>query len=240
MTENDSTSGSVAASAPKKLKLTLKLNSSSTTTTPASSQLNSSTTTSPVKPVVAQETSSVPVVVLSELPSGLGNLKGRGRPKKAAASKTDPVTMTENNTAATTATSTAAAATPNEYAADLKSFVTSMKTFKCRNWSLKRPLSLETKNVAGYDVNLTSGLWCTFTSELGSAHLRNIDTTVTSDAVVAPFEVTCQCGKVFNNQSKYKKHLKIHEKASPETSENPTNLPSSQPTLSLKIKLNTK
>lgn len=222
--------------APKKLKLTLKLNSSSSSSsscsTPMASQLNSS----PVKPAVTSENETT--VGLGELPSGLGNLKGRGRPKKAAEPKPKPPPLgTNSNNRPSDLTSAPTTfqpgATANEYTADLKSLVSSMKSFKPRSWSLHRPLNLSLPTVSGNEVTLPSGLWCTFTCEPGSAHLPTDPVeSSTATATTGEFMGTCQCGKVFSNRSKYRKHVKIHEKG--ETK--PVPVP---PVISLKIKLNT-
>lgn len=251
-----SDSSAAAASAPKKLKLTLKLSSSSSSSTspastPAASLPNSSLPSSPVKIVdeITSTTTPATVVPLSDLPSGLGNLKGRGRPKKAAAPKTTVESVVNSTSSSAqpsnpSTTTTTPAPIPNEYAADLKSFVASMNTFKPRSWSLNRPISLDIKNVAGYSVELDCGLWCTVNSEPGSAHLRSseIQTTMntTTSALSAAtgskdsVDITCQqCGKVFNTQSKYKKHLKTHEKPVD------ASLTTQTPTISLKIKLTT-
>lgn len=250
-----SDSSSAAASGPKKLKLTLKLSSSSSSSsspasTPAASLPNSSLPSSPVKVIdeITPTTTPAAVVPLSDLPSGLGNLKGRGRPKKAAAPRTtleSAVNSTSNSAQPSnpSTTTTTPVSPPNEYATDLKSFVASMKTFKPRSWSLNRPISLDIKNVAGYSVELGCGLWSTVNCEPGSAHLRSSDiqttlntTTSTNSSATGSkdsVDITCQqCGKVFNTQSKYKKHLKTHEK--PDAS-----LTTQTPTISLKIKLNT-
>ena len=245
--------------APKKLKLTLKLggnnkNNNSDNSSLPSSQVNSSTLTSPVK-LIATADSNV-----TDLPSGLGNLKGRGRPKKenekekekepkssmtttSAESSELPretVTVKENNVS-------------NEYAVDLKTFVSAMKTFEPRKWSLKRPISLELKNVAGYEIEIPSGLWCTYANELGSVNLKSEPKLSSEPTVGVPFfEAICECGKIFNDKSKYRKHSKIHSKKEESsapiisvltptlTTTTPTPTTTSTPTtISLKLKINT-
>lgn len=243
------------ASAPKKLKLTLKLNNrnnnsssnnnsdsssslpSSTPTSTANSNINSSTPVSPVKESSSTSAANVDKSGgLVDLPSGLANLKGRGRPKKSSATATGATISNEPSELTTTVPSTT-----SDYLAELKSFVASMKTFKPRSWSLKRPVSLVVKNVAGYEISLPAGLWCTSVTEPASSHLRVSSTTTSEDSTPssssavnpasAAFETKCQCGKVFTDKSKYRKHVKIHEKASVPAA-------ASVPTISLKLKLN--
>lgn len=270
--ESDNFNSISVGDAPlKKLKLTLKLNSSSVSSSSASSILASSTTASPIKATSSNETTkpSVPPVtavaemasVSIDLPSGLGNVKGRGRPKKTAASKTATSssisTVSEEITKESVKESNSAA---SEYSADLKSFVTVMKTFQPRKWSLKRPITLELKNLGGHEISLPNGLWCTFTGELGSAHLTAIATTTNpnnSNTTAIPnqeefpaFEATCQCGKAFTDRSKFRKHVRIHEKAknankeetvdvvdNGHTTDNTTVIIPTIPTISLKLKL---
>lgn len=264
-------------SVPKKLKLTLKLgnSSSSSSSSMINSKLNSSTNVSPIKPIRnendtitgvihADNNSSVLVesehqFSTNELSSGLGNLKGRGRPKKLNELKSSEVKEFNSNTGVAVTISGVANNTgltgsstsssniaivssnnnTNDYAVELKAFVTSMNSFKPRKWSLKRPLTLETKNVAGHEILFPCGLWCTFTSELGSSNLKISDPiNLVTDSVTtagADFETTCQCGKVFYDRSKFRKHSKIHEKG--KNIENSSG--ASLPTISLKLKINT-
>ena len=292
MTENDSTvtTAAAASSAPKKLKLTLKLNSSSisstplegstsASTTPVSSQVNSSTTASPIKASINSPDSAAnllplppPSLGFSDLPSGLGNFKGRGRPKKAnepvKSADEFPINSTalinpntkSSSSAVTESSSTTTTTTTekSEYSADLNSFVGSMKTFQSRKWSLKRPLLLETKNLANFDLKWPAGLWTTETFEISTSHLSSVNLAASNNPVsasvdhLAVFEATCKCGKVFNDRSKYRKHAKIHDKPvmkepllsvnivdDDDSVKNNNPTPSPMPTISLKLKLNT-
>lgn len=254
MSEQDNSN---SGSAPKKLKLTLKLNSSSSSSN-SSSNLASSTTASPVKVAVvsgdaepAKEPSAIADNITStsastataagliDLPTGLGNVKGRGRPKKTA--NTPNMTSSEDSNANANPPATIA---NSEYSTDLKSFVSSMKTFQPRKWSLKRPVSLESRNVAGYEIVLANGLWCTMSTELGSANLKKESSAVTqpqqeeTSTSSSSFEATCQCGKHFTDRSKYRKHVKIHEKAALKSEQEIVNIEdNSKPVISLKLKL---
>ena len=135
----------------------------------------------------------------------------------------------------------------SEYSTDLKSFVASMKTFQPRKWSLKRPVPLESRNVAGYEIVLANGLWCTMSTELGSANLKKESSSNTNTATQqqeetstsnSSFEATCQCGKHFTDRSKYRKHVKIHEKATLKSEQEIVNIEdNSKPVISLKLKL---
>lgn len=295
--ENDSIMPAVSAAdaAPpptKKLKITLKLNSSSSSSTsttslessnsatPFTSQISSSTTVSPIKTRPVTAYGLVPVskselasgsVNFSDLPTGLGNLKGRGRPKKAnepfksadePGSTNIPTSIAANSGSASSTNPKASAlaeSLSSEYSADLKSLVAAMKTFQSRKWSLKRPLLLETKNLANFELKWPAGLWTTETFELSTSHLSSVNSAANNNPAsasvdhLAVFEATCKCGKVFNDRSKYRKHAKIHDKpvvvVEPVSSvnivdddksvknNNPTPIP--MPTISLKLKLNT-
>ena len=220
-TEDNSTSSSNGA--PKKLKLTLKLNSSSSSSS-SSSNLASSTTASPTKIETSSAVpSATPTGFTVDLPTGLGNAKGRGRPKKTGISSNSAATASSEDPSSSTSASS------SEYAADLKSFVAAMKSFKPRKWSMKRPVSGEMRNVGGFEINFPCGLWCTFTGELGSAPLTAIHSnsnqfsagnpsSSTANQEETSFEATCQCGKLFTDRSKYRKHVKIHDKK-PKTGE---------------------
>ena len=247
----------------KKLKLTLKLNSSSSSSSalassPAASPA-ASPATSPVKDTAIEAKPSISINeadagVMTDLPSGLGNLKGRGRPKKAASAPKKPVSAPANSASAPASSSEDPPSASSEYAADLRSFVAAMKSFQPRKWAIKRPLSLELRNVGGYEIVLENGLWCTFTSELGSVHLSEAiinNTTTTSNSNSnqedSNFEATCQCGKLFTDRSKFRKHAKIHEKDKKRINEpssedlinieEDAKLVSTTPVISLKLKL---
>ena len=255
---DDSTSGSNGPT--KKLKLTLKLGSNGNSSSSSSgsnssnnskipsSLPNSSIEASPVKPkiVVPDNTDnndSTANIVISELPSGLANLKGRGRPKKAEEVNNSAQAIPQNSTSNNGTTNAPSNA---DYAAELKSFITVMKTFKPRSWSLNKSIPYKLKTVSGYELAWPCGFWCTNSSNLGSeALVKQTAPSNLKESLDAPaaFEITCQCGKFFTDRSKYRKHVKIHDKpielvAAQVTNEQSKDLPKA-PSISLKIKLNT-
>lgn len=252
----------------KKLKLTLKLGSSGSSSSSSgsnslnSSALSSSKSTSPAgssidaSPVKAKEIetskSDSNNLNISELPSGIGNLKGRGRPKKAEEAGDGDnlapqiISQIGIQTTSSNIPTTNPTASNADYLKELKSFVATMKTFKPRSWTLTKSVPYELKTVSGYELALPCGFWCTNTASLGSESLKQVTLLSNSkDVPEAPtaFGATCQCGKVFNDRSKYRKHIKIHDKPSAEPSIQISNEPQKEvpktPSISLKIKLNT-
>lgn len=263
---------------PKKLKLTLKLNVNSSSSSSGNGSSNSSslpTSSAVTTPIVSSVEASPRKSAAANaadsltdlLPSGMGNVKGRGRPKKNETGKEESLlvdvvgssssTATTNTTTNTTTTTI----TPSsDYIQDLKKLTLAMKSFRSRSWSLKKPVQMDFRNLAGFAIGLPAGLWCTEASEPASSHLprprkevsaSNLEKTAssatnsslssTSATNQVPFHAVCECGKVFDNRSKYRKHAKIHEK-SPSTTNTTTKnvvIPASNPTISLKLKFNT-
>ena len=203
---------SMSAASTPKIKLTLKLNSST-------SLVSSASSSPPATPVKATTTTTTTTAATATATDAK-------RPKKGKPSITEPRTHTPTPTPTPTP---APNLTPTaEF--DLGAFVRRQGELRCRAWVLQRAVRLHSVLPYRAAVALDAPLWVTHGAPHASpappCALVNLlvdhGAQAAADAPVAPGPAPdaafrcLECGKVFAERGKYKKHLPTHSEAAKE------------------------